>query len=171
MRDVKVGAWARRALVSGAAVVLALGTVGGAAPAQASVAQGYIAGSGVLTDDWGDEGTISATVRSHSNAVMLWQSVLVSDGYLTIYDADCWFGADTKAATKKWQDDHGLEADGSVGPLTFGKADDNLVWSGGRIVYQGKNIKFNALDRDSNGYYYFYQTGDKVSYTSSSVCD
>ncbi|GLY32314.1 hypothetical protein Kisp02_56790 [Kineosporia sp. NBRC 101731] len=161
----------RRIVVGGVAVALAAGTVGIAAPAQASVSQGYVAGAGVLTDDWGDEGTISATTRSHSNAVFLWQAVLVADGYLTPSQADCWFGSTTKAATQRWQRAHGLDDDGSVGPLTFGKADDKLVWSGTHVAYDGSVSFFDAMARDGNGYYYFYRTGDKASYTSSSVCD
>ncbi|MDP9830188.1 peptidoglycan-binding domain-containing protein [Kineosporia succinea] len=165
------GNWMRRIVVGAAAVALAAGTVGLAAPAQASVAQGYIAGAGVVTDDWGDEGTISQNVRSHSNAVFLWQAVLVADGYLSPSDGDCWFGSVTAAATKKWQKDHGLEADGSVGPLTFGKADDRLTLSGSTITYKGEAGGSLKLGRQSNGYYYATATGDTFSYTSSSICD
>ncbi|WP_285596653.1 peptidoglycan-binding domain-containing protein [Kineosporia sp. NBRC 101731] len=161
----------RRTVVGSAAVALALGTFGAASPAQASVSQGYIAGAGVVTDDWGDEGTISASVRSHSNAVFLWQAVLVSDGYLTPSDADCWFGSDTTAATKKWQNDHGVDDDGSVGPLTFGKADDRLTLSGGVVTFKGENGGTLKFGRQSNGYYYAITTGATFSYTSSSICD
>jgi putative peptidoglycan binding protein len=105
-------------------MALTIGAIGVGSPAQASVAQGYIAGAGVLTDDWGDEGTISATTRNHSNAVWLWQVILIADGYLTsIDDVDCWFGERTTAATIRWQRARGLTADGKVGPNTFGRAE------------------------------------------------
>ena len=42
-----------------------------AAPASASVSQGYITGSGDWRDDWGDEGPISASTRSYSNVVAM----------------------------------------------------------------------------------------------------
>src|ERR1043165_5865884 len=94
-----LSAWTRRVAV--VAVTAALATTGlGAATAQATVAQGYLVGAGVLTDDWGDEGPISATTRNHSNVVFIWQAILYADGYLTkSSDVDCWFGDTTKAAT------------------------------------------------------------------------
>src|SRR3954470_6327538 len=108
-------AWMRRIVMGSAAVALTLGAIGVGSPAQASVGQGYIAGTGVLTDDWGDEGPISATIRNHSNAVWLWQAVLYADGYLTsISQLDCRFGETTKAATKRWQTAHHLGDDGEV---------------------------------------------------------
>jgi peptidoglycan hydrolase-like protein with peptidoglycan-binding domain len=159
----------RRVVVSGAAMALAIGAIGVGSPAQASVAQGYIAGAGVLTDDWGDEGTISATTRNHSNAVWLWQVVLIADGYLTsIDDIDCRFGERTTAATIRWQRARGLEADGKVGPNTFGRADNNLFWYGTEIRYNGSVLDVEALSRDSSGYYTF--GSDKASYTSASAC-
>ncbi|GAA3599715.1 hypothetical protein GCM10022223_14010 [Kineosporia mesophila] len=162
----------RRIAVGGAAVALALGTVGIGSPAQASVAQGYVAGAGVLTDDWGDEGTISATTRNHSNAVFLWQAVLFADGYLTsTSQLDCWFGDTTKAATKRWQDDHNLaDVDGIVGPATFGKADDKLFWSGTEIRYNGSVTDIYNLSRDSSGYYELGSSTRKASYTNASAC-
>lgn len=125
----------------------------------------------MITDDWGDEGTISSTLRNHSNAVGLWQAVLYADGYLTsTSQIDCWFGATTKAATQRWQNDHGLDNDGEVGPLTFGKADNYLFWSGTEIRYDGSVRDVQNLSRDSSGYYELGSSSYKASYTSASFC-
>ncbi|GLY28801.1 hypothetical protein Kisp02_21660 [Kineosporia sp. NBRC 101731] len=143
-----------------------------ASPAQASVAQGYVMGSGAVNDDWGDEGTISSTTRNHNNVVYLWQTVLASDGYLSSSQVDCWFGANTKAATERWQRDHGVEVDGAVGPETFGRADDRLQWVLGSnsIQYNGSKTTMGGYARDANGYWYAIGYGVKISYTSASLC-
>ncbi|MEU3961166.1 peptidoglycan-binding domain-containing protein [Streptomyces buecherae] len=127
-------------------------------PAHASVAQGAIYGSGTVTDDWGDEGPLSTTQYSFSNAVALWQAVLYADGYLTDWaaDGDCRFGAKTRTATIAWQRDRGLSADGIVGPATFGKADDRLTLSGNRVTYHGKVSNLSDMYRAASGRYEDY---------------
>ena len=69
-------------LVKVAAVAIAgiLGAGIVAAPAHATVAQEYIMGTGTPTDDWNDEGTLSATQHADSYATGVWQSVLYADG-------------------------------------------------------------------------------------------
>lgn len=157
----------------GAATSAALLIVLGMSPsAEASVAQGAIYGAGVVTNDWGDEGPLSTTQNSFSNAVALWQAVLYSDGYLTDWDksGDRRFGPETRAATIAWQRDRGLAADGIVGPATFGKADDNLTLSGNRVTYHGTRWDFSDMYRSSTGRYEDY--GVPFSYTVASfpVC-
>jgi len=157
------------------AAVAALAITGFAVqPAQASVAQGGVYGSGTITDDWGDEGTLSTTQNSHNSVVALWQLVLNADGYLSTNELDCYFGDTTKAATKRWQSAHGLTADGLVGPATFGKADDNLrSLSDGGIYYHGTSRDVNQFYRNSSGRWYVKATTGTnyyFDYTNASVC-
>ncbi|MEV6385865.1 peptidoglycan-binding protein [Streptomyces sp. NPDC051773] len=127
----------------------------------------------MVTDDWGDEGPLSVNSNSHNNVVLLWQVVLVSDGYLgSAADYDCRFGPRTQAATKAWQRANGLDDDGIVGPLTFGKADNKLRMDSddGEIHYKGsRGIYRNSSGRwymdDVNGVRHYF------SYTSSSMCN
>jgi hypothetical protein len=118
-------------------------------PAYANTSSGYISGSGVVTDDLNDEGTLSTTQHNFNGAVWLWQSILIADGYLTTAGRDCQFGAGTKAATKLWQTAHDLDDDGVVGPKTFAAA--------------GKNWKLYAYDEDDQIYTARYY-GSKSSF-------
>ncbi|MET8200970.1 peptidoglycan-binding domain-containing protein [Micromonospora taraxaci] len=135
-------------LIRAAALAMAVAMFGAvvtaAAPASASVSQGYVAGSGTWTDDWNDEGPISASTRSYSNVVAMWQMILWADGYLAYSDVDCQFGPVTTAATKKWQTARGLVADGVVGPKTLAKAATRLA------VYEGE------------GWYYYDGAGSEI---------
>ncbi|MGC4794487.1 peptidoglycan-binding domain-containing protein [Micromonospora saelicesensis] len=123
--------------IRAATMAMAVATAGAvvivAAPASASVSQGYVAGSGTWTDDWNDEGPISASTRSYNNVVAMWQKILVADGYLAASGVDCRFGAVTTAATKRWQSDRGLVSDGVVGPRTLARAATRLS------TYEGDN--------------------------------
>jgi peptidoglycan hydrolase-like protein with peptidoglycan-binding domain len=122
-----------------ATLALVLGGVALAAPADASVSQGFISGTGTITDDWGDEGILSRTTFPNSNATGLWQEVLQADGFLTESQVDCRFGPTTEAATKSWQRAHGLGADGKVGSATFGNADNRLHQASNpsQVFYRG----------------------------------
>lgn len=142
-----------------------------AAPSSASVAQGYVVGAGDINDDWGDEGPLSLVVNNHSNVVGMWQGVLYADGYLANSARDCRFGPATESATKKWQKDHGLVGDGIVGPLTFGKADDNLYWDGDLIKYDGSARDLGKMRRDSQGRYYEPSSGGAGAYASYTSAD
>ncbi|MDH2389622.1 peptidoglycan-binding domain-containing protein [Streptomyces sp. HNM0663] len=126
-----------------------------------------------MTNDWGDEGLLSTTSYNHSNLAGWWQQILYSDGYLEAGSQDCWFGPKTEAATKAWQRDHGLVADGIVGPNTWGKADDKLYWNSSRgyIQYRGDKYTRGPIYRDSQGRYYAYYEGAAyyVSYTVANV--
>lgn len=97
------------------------------AVAQATHAEGFISGFDDPTNDWGDEGTMSSSNHRQSIATGLWQAVLYADGYLSVSGVDCDFGPNTTAATRSWQRDHGVGIDGSVGPQTLGRA-DNQLW-------------------------------------------
>ena len=148
-----------------------------AAPASASVSQGYIAGSGDWRDDWGDEGPFSASTRSYSNVVAMWQMILWADGYLTRSEVDCRFGPQTTAATKRWQSARGLVADGVVGARTLSRAATRLgVWeSEGWYYYDGATDYFQ-LGRRTDGRWDMSLGPDQewkpLSYTSATfaVC-
>ncbi|MBQ0905658.1 peptidoglycan-binding protein [Micromonospora sp. U21] len=162
-----------------AMVVATIGTVAiSVAPASASVSQGYVAGSGTWTDDWGDEGPISASTRSYSNVVAMWQTILKAEGYLAASGVDCRFGPATTAATKRWQRDRGLVSDGVVGPKTFAKAATRLrLYEGERwFYYDGLGTNFAYFGRRADGRWDIPAGPDlewgMLSYTSAnlSVC-
>jgi hypothetical protein len=104
------------------------------ATSQADTAQGVVAGTGDVSDDFNDEGVVDFNTRNTSNAVGLWQAILWADGAIELngttfdeLDIDCDFGPNTTAATKNWQSTHGVTpVDGSAGPKTFGRAGANL---------------------------------------------
>lgn len=133
-------------LLGGGLLAGPLASASVAAPASSIAAQSYIDGSGSkVTDDWGDEGQLSTTSHSHSNATGLWQVILWADGAkesngtkFDYSDIDCKFSPNTKAATKSWQAGEGLTKDGIVGTKTFGRADDYLDNQGnGVVTYHG----------------------------------
>ncbi|MHC3471609.1 peptidoglycan-binding domain-containing protein [Streptomyces sp. 7R007] len=150
------------------AVVAALG--GGlaltATPASASVSQGYVSGSGSPANDWGDEGTLSATSHARSNATVLVQLVLWADGVKeqngTAFDwsdIDGKYGPNTtyavKQLQKKFNSDFrsGLVVDGKAGPKTLGVADGFLADNGnGTVTYVG--YKHDVTFKRSGGKYY-----------------
>lgn len=53
--------------------------------------------------------------------VKAWQAVLRLDGFASTVNADGVYGSKTTAATKAWQKQRGLTADGKVGPATRAK--------------------------------------------------
>ncbi|HET7501258.1 MAG TPA: peptidoglycan-binding domain-containing protein [Kofleriaceae bacterium] len=107
--------------------------VGTSSMDQASVSEGFVAGSGGVNDDFGDEGPVDSNSRRSSLAAGMWQAILWADGAKesngTAFDAsdiDCDFGPNTTAATRDWQATEGVTVDGSAGPMTLGHADDFL---------------------------------------------
>ncbi|MCX5255057.1 peptidoglycan-binding protein [Streptomyces canus] len=165
-----------------------------ASPASAKISDGYVRGYDDFRGDWSDEGVLSATENSVSNAVCLWQTILWASGATEIdgtefdrSDIDGHFGSNTKRATQQLQAKWGLadswgEADGRVGGNTFGKADDYLVKTGGstddgqglKLTFNRRGVIFHAV-RNSAGIYNF-QIGTSgiwhgASYTSVTSCD
>jgi peptidoglycan hydrolase-like protein with peptidoglycan-binding domain len=144
----------------------------GAMPASAKQSQGFVGGAGVVTDDWGDEGTMSQTRNIHSGATGLWQTVLYADGAkksdgkaFGLSDIDGDFGPNTAAATRNWQSRHGVGVDGVVGPQTFGAADGHLRVAGTfnnpdelLVQYVG-SVHSYPLGR-LNGVYYYTPPSD-----------
>ncbi|GAB3008844.1 hypothetical protein GCM10023080_088570 [Streptomyces pseudoechinosporeus] len=133
------------------ATVLAVGTaLGGFAATGAAHADeevGVIDGSGNTGDDWDDEGTLKK--GAESNAVVLWQTVLVADGVswkdgagvlhlFTEDDISGEFDLRTASATKFWQKDRGLNQSGKATAASFKAAGNNLGPNkNGTVVYEG----------------------------------
>ena len=144
----------RRSAVVALSLAVASGVVLTGVPASASVSQGYIMGSGKVTDDWGDEGPLSSRHHKISGATRLWQWVLFAEGATeqdgTQFDAsdvDNSFGPNTTYATKNLQKRWGLTADGIVGKNTFSRADDKLFYGhdDAYIGYPGKRVTLTFL--------------------------
>ncbi|WP_129838320.1 peptidoglycan-binding protein [Streptomyces sp. RFCAC02] len=161
----------RLGFVGGVAMAAAVAGLIMPSTAQASVAQGYVVGAGVITDDFGDEGPLSTSQNSYNNVVGMWQGILWADGYLESSDRDCMFGPVTHAATVAWQEDHGLDGDGIVGPKTFGTADDFLFWDGNEIKYDGAERNLSGMYRDSQGRYYGDGVQGQIVYVSYTATD
>jgi hypothetical protein len=140
-------------------------TAGLAVPAHAANSGVYgttfVDGAGAVTDDFGDhfdelghslcDGCPNSS--KETEITKLWQNILWADGYL--FDArDGHFGSRTAAATKEWQRDHGLTADGYVGDKTWDKADDKLRWSyeNKLVMYPGEYRDYSLLFARGNSY-------------------
>ncbi|QLQ39942.1 peptidoglycan-binding domain-containing protein [Micromonospora robiginosa] len=168
-----------------AALTTTVGIIGFAAPAHANTSQGFVAGSGAVTDDFGDEGTVSKSSHTRSGATGLWQYILWADGAkesdgstFDASDIDCDFGPNTEYATKDWQRRYGLGADGVVGTGTFGRADNKLAQVGDlgegqiRVRYNGSVHTFDMI---RNGYnsglnsYGYFSAGSYAFYRYSSA--
>ncbi|MFF0653863.1 MULTISPECIES: peptidoglycan-binding domain-containing protein [Micromonospora] len=168
-----------------AALTTTVGIIGFVAPAHANTSQGFVAGSGAVTDDFGDEGTVSRSSHTRSGATGLWQYILWADGAkesdgsaFDASDIDCDFGPNTEYATKDWQRRYGLSADGVVGTGTFGRADNKLAQVGDlgegqiRVRYNGSVHTFDMI---RNGYnsglnsYGYFSTGSYAFYRYSSA--
>ncbi|MDG4827287.1 peptidoglycan-binding domain-containing protein [Asanoa sp. WMMD1127] len=128
----------RRTLVAAAGVlVLLVAGLTTPSPAHASAAQGVISGAGAVTDDFGDEATLSRTgPYRNSTAVALWQTILAAEGFIDNSGIDCRFGPGTEAGTRSFQRRYGLSADGIVGPNTWSKADNYLRLQGTTVGYE-----------------------------------
>ncbi len=169
-----------------AALVTIISAIGLATPAQANVSQGFLAGAGTVTDDFGDEGPLSQTQHANSFATGFWQAILWADGAIesngTAFDEadiDCRFGPNTAAATRNWQSTHGVGVDGIVGPETFGRADNQLRLAGliggdqYYVLYPGRVHSFRVVRNGTIGvtpgfqYGYFTTAWDVAFFTYS----
>jgi peptidoglycan hydrolase-like protein with peptidoglycan-binding domain len=145
-----------------------------ASPASASgsySSRAYVYGAGVFTDDWNDEGKLSTSDNTSSNATCLWQKILWADGSIeadgTTFDAadiDGIFGENTKTATKNWQTSEGLTSDGVVKKEDFADAEQwgllDVNDDGAVDTYNGGRYGI-SVTRDSEGRYNFYD-GDGI---------
>ncbi len=156
--------------VVGSALVLATG-IAVATPAAASgsyTGRAYVYGTGAVSDDFDDEGVVNVTTHRSSNVACLWQTILWANGYLPSSGIDGVFGDQTDAATRNFQRDKGLGADGSAGRNSWTKAGDRLVQHDNQngwlfVVYhgvKGSRSPYRAqefvLQRSPDGNYRFY---------------
>jgi peptidoglycan hydrolase-like protein with peptidoglycan-binding domain len=88
----------------------------------------------------------------------MWQAVLWADGYLSGSRITCRYDAATREATRIWQSNHGLVADGVAGRQTFAFAGARLVASAPWTVYVGERYDL-PLRRSGNGVYEVYDRG------------
>lgn len=145
----------------------------------------YVDGNGSVTDDFGDHyseigGSLCNGCSNswNTDTVVLWQSVLVADGYLSHSSIDGKFGPGTRDATRKWQTRYGLSADGKVGPATWRKLDDQLRTAGELdVYYYGREGLVNMargyyLSASDGGAYQLYgvrdHDGDHATYFNGS---
>lgn len=145
------------------AVVFAFGAACHAAPPGSSTPPSpltgrVVEGQGVLADDWLDEPWLVAGKTPPSDLVGLWQAVLWADGYLPHSRIDCAYDTVTAEATRVWQSNHGLSADGIVGPVTYGRAGRRLAPMPPWTVYRGE-VRNLPLRRDGGGAYEVYDAG------------
>jgi hypothetical protein len=99
-----------------------------------------------------------AVGSARSDLVGLWQSMLWADGYSARSGVTCTYDATTAGATRIWQSNHHLSADGIVGSATWSAAAERIVPAGRWMVYQGDRYDLPLrLDRD--GDYEVYDTG------------
>ncbi|RKN36230.1 peptidoglycan-binding domain-containing protein [Micromonospora musae] len=162
----------RKAAVPVVGALLAIGiNVATATPAAASGSysgRAYVYGSGVVPDDFDDEGVVNVTTHRNSNVACLWQTILWANGYLPSSGIDGVFGDQTDAATRNFQRDKSLVADGSAGRNSWTKAGDKLVQRDNQngwlyVVYQGARGSRSTysshefvLQRSPDGNYRFY---------------
>ena len=145
------------------AAVFALSVACHAAPPEApsppSALEGRVVkGQGALIDDWRDEPWLVTGKTPPSDLVGLWQAVLWADGYLARSRIDCAYDTATAEATRVWQSNHGLRADGIVGPVTYGYAGRRLASMPPWTVYRGE-ARDLPLRRDTGGVYEVYDAG------------
>lgn len=170
------------------AALLAFAALAGTiSPASAGTSSGYVSGSGIWTDDMNDEGPISTSSHSHSNAAAMWQAILWADGYLTSTSKiDCVFGSGTRSATLNWQSDFPrTTADGVVGPATLEEAmlthiRDDSTSSYLTLTYNGETAdsiftgRYVTFTRNTDGIWGMYIGSDhhllSYSYANFNNC-
>lgn len=170
----------RRALRTAAVPAVAAAMVFAVAtPAAASGSysgRAYVYGSGTVPDDFDDEGVVSVSTHRSSNVTCLWQTILWANGYLPSSGIDGVFGDQTDAATRKFQLDKGITADGSAGRASWTKAGNRLAQHDNQngwlfVVYDGVRGSRSAysshdfvLQRSPDGNYRFYPPIDGGPY-------
>jgi Putative peptidoglycan binding domain len=139
------------------ALLVAVAALVGGCVGTSANGHGYVTGTGPPADDWRTE-YVSRTDHPHSDLVALWQAVLWADGYLGRAEVTCRFDARTVRATRIWQSNHGINADGIVGPQTFGTAGRALALRKGLVVYRGERYVM-PFRRGRDGRYYVESNG------------
>ncbi|MGW7682294.1 peptidoglycan-binding domain-containing protein [Kribbella sp. NPDC054772] len=148
-----------------------------AAPAHANgsyTGRAYVAGAGIMYDDWRDEGVVSVAVHRSSNATCLWQAILWTNGYLPKSEIDGVFGDRTAAATRAFQRANGLSPDGSAGRKSWAAAGgvshtvDTAGWSNG--IYSGSKHAIKVRRSTAGNYQFSFGTGWKSATYNTRTC-
>lgn len=135
------------------AVALAAVCAGGTQSAGGSRLHGRTAGRRLAGGSASGEGHTPS-----SDLVGLWQGILWADGYLPRTSVTCSYDATTVAATRVWQSNHRLSADGVVGPATYGTASRRLAVVPPWTVYHGDRFDL-PLRRNRDGVYEVWDVG------------
>lgn len=133
----------------------------GAVCAGAEGPRGYRSGGGrdgVLAADLPAAQQLAVGSTPPSDLVALWQSVLWADGYIAGSSVTCAYDEATAGATRVWQSNHHLDADGIVGAATWGVAAERIVPAGRWMVYMGERYGL-PLRLDTDGTYEVYDSG------------
>src|SRR3954451_13950136 len=92
----------------------------------------------VLLSDLHAAVLLESGLTARSDVVGLWQAILWADGYTARRQVSCTYDGPTAVATRAWQSNHHLSADGMVGPATWGTAAARLAPVGRWTVYRGE---------------------------------
>ncbi|HEY9409571.1 MAG TPA: peptidoglycan-binding domain-containing protein [Jiangellaceae bacterium] len=124
----------------------------------------FVDGADAVTDDFGDHRAelgnslcYGCADSQNTDLVIMWQSILYAEGYISPWDIDGQFGPKTRDATKNWQRKYGLVADGIVGNATWSVADNKLdaQWETSEILYAARDATGRV-----RGWVAFYRGAD-----------
>ena len=102
-------------------------------------------GDGIVVGGLSAAEQLAVGSTRRSDLVGLWQSMLWADGYSARSGVTCAYDEATADATRTWQSNHHLSADGIVGPATWGAAAHRIVPADPWLVYQGEHVSIAAL--------------------------
>ncbi|MGW0999727.1 peptidoglycan-binding domain-containing protein [Streptomyces sp. NPDC002523] len=112
----------------------------------------------LVADGLGTTKQLAVGLTRRSDLVGLWQSMLWADGYSARSGVTCTYDEATAGATRVWQSNHHLSADGIVGLATWGAAAERIVPVGQWMVYQGERYGL-PLRPAPDGVYEVYDAG------------
>jgi len=132
-----------RIVAAATLTILAVGGIAGVAAADIGTASTTVVdGEGSLLDDFSDHRSelggdlcVGCANSGNTDLVVMWQSILVAEGFMTISQIDGQFGTATKNATINWQNRFALSDDGRVGADSWSSADDRLRDVEGGVYY------------------------------------
>lgn len=121
----------------------------------------FVDGGDVLTDDWGDHyaelgySLCYGCLSNDTDLVVLWQTILFAEGFLSEDSITGYFGPLTHDATQAWQVRYRLLADGKVNDATWKRADEGLRWlssTSSYLEYNATGSGYVTLIRGSESY-------------------
>jgi hypothetical protein len=138
--------------------VLVLAVVCAGSEATLNHQSGNRRGDVLVADGLGTAQQLAVGRTPRSDLIGLWQSVLWADGYSTRSGVTCTYDGATAEATRVWQSNHHLSADGIVGAATWGAAAERIAPVGQWMVYQGERHGL-PLRLAPDGVYEVYDAG------------